>query len=71
MAIHPFLNFYELMFISIASLFTVEYIIVWMNPFFFIHIIYYIGFKCGPSTHEGIWLVHDKNFLMFNIFTIL
>ena len=41
------------------------------EPFFFIHIIRYIGFKCGPSTHEGICLIHDKNFLTFNIFTIL
>ena len=42
-----------------------------MDELFFIYIIHYIGFKCGPSTHEGIWLDHDKNFLMFNIFTIL
>ena len=36
-----------------------------------IHIIHYIGFKCGLSTYEGICLVYDKNFLTFNIFTIL
>ena len=42
-----------------------------MDELFFIYIIHYIGFECGPSTHEGIYLIYDKNFLTFNIFTIL
>ena len=69
MVVYPFLNFYEWMFISITFSFTIERYC--MDELFFIYIIHYIGFKCGPSTHEGIWLIHDKNFLMFNIFTIL
>ena len=69
--VYPFLNFDEWMFISITS-----FIYYWTyycmdEHIFFIHVIHYIGFKCGSSTYEGIYLVYGKNFLIFNIFTIL
>ena len=54
------------MFISITFLFTIEHVIVWMNISLFTSSI--TSFKHSLSTHEGTWLVHVKNFLMFNIF---
>ena len=54
------------MLISITFLFTIEHVIVWTNISLFTSSI--SGFKRGLSTHEGTWLVHVKNFLMFNIF---
>ena len=54
------------MFISITFLFTIEHVIVWTNISLFTSSI--IGFQCGLSTHEGTWLIHVKNFLMFNTF---
>ena len=37
-------------------------------PLFTSSMLFFMVFKCGLSTHEGTWLIHVKNFLMFNIF---
>ena len=58
MVIYPSLNFYEWIFISTSNfLFFIEHIICfvyeWISFIYIIHVIAY-GFKCGPSTYEGI-----------------
>ena len=56
MVVYPSIDFYEWMFISIFILYLLLNMLLCMNEFSFVYTVHIIsyGFKCGPSTHDGI-----------------
>ena len=76
MVVYPFYILWMNIYLYFHSSFGVEHVIYFMyGRIFFVYIVHVvsIGFKCGPSTYEGIWLVHVwiNFFFMLNTFTIL